>query len=126
MSSAVLVVCSGTRLAQIDRFGCLDGFILPHRYAPGKNSSVVQHIPQGQKATLLELTGGGSVRHIGSTWRVEPGQDATKARQVLIRVYLNGESQPAIEGSLDELFRAAEAVRAKGEPLPRWGRVTPW
>ena len=118
LSCVILAACSGTLLAQVDRSAYLDGLILPHRYAPGKNSFVVQHIPQGQKATLLDLTGSGSVRHIWSTWRVEPGQDATKPRQVLIRVYLDGELQPAIQGSLDEVFRAAEAVRARGVPMP--------
>jgi hypothetical protein len=118
VSYVTLVVCSGTLFAQTDRSAYLDGLVLPHRYSPGKNSFVVQHIPHGQKATLLELTGSGSVRHIWSTWRVEPGQDATKARQVLFRVYLDGELQPAIQGSVDEVFWAAEAVHTKGVPLP--------
>jgi hypothetical protein len=106
---------SGTTLAETGRSFYLDGLIWPHRYAAGKNSFIVQHLARGERKRLLDLTGPGSVRHIWSTWSVAAGQGGGK---LLLRVYLDGESRPAVEGALDELFRAAEASRQAFVPLP--------
>lgn len=97
---------------------CLEQLIRPLPYRPGKNSFVVR-LARGEKKTLLDLAGSGSVRHIWSTWSVEPGPRANGATgDVLLRVYLNGEAEPAIEGPLEDLFRAAEVHPAQGVPMP--------
>src|SRR3974390_184880 len=52
----------------------LSDLVKPHRYTPGKNSFLFQTLHEGQKKTLLELTGSGSIRHLWSTWSI-PGRD---------------------------------------------------
>ena len=88
-------------------------------YSPGKNSFLVQHLHRGDRKTLLDLKGNGEVRHIWSTWSI-PGDDSDipAPGRVLFRVFLNGESTPAIDGPLDELSQAAEATSNRYLPLP--------
>jgi hypothetical protein len=99
-----------------NRSAYLDDLIQPHRYSAGKNSFILQHLARNEKQTLLSLDGSGSVRHIWTTWPVEDFEHM--AGQVLLRVYVDGESQPAIEGSLRELFQAAEKSGAEVAPMP--------
>ena len=88
-------------------------------YSPGKNSFLLQHLHRGDKKTLLDLRGNGEVRHIWSTWSI-PGDDSDipAPGRVLLRIFLDGESKPAISGPLDELSRAAEATANRFVPLP--------
>ena len=88
-------------------------------YSPGKNSFLVRGLHRGDRKTVLDLRGAGSVRHIWSTWSV-PGDnsDIPAPGRILVRVFLNGESRPAISGALDELCRAAEATGTPLVPLP--------
>lgn len=97
----------------------LDDLIRPHHYVPGKNSFLVQNLHRGEKKTLLELTGRGSIRHIWSTWSI-PGDDSDipAPRRVRMRVFIDGKAQPAMTGFLDELCRAAEATGSRFVPLP--------
>ncbi len=99
----------------------LDGLIGPHDYSPGKNSFLIRGLHKGQRATVLELPGRGSVRHIWSTWSV-PGPDSPSTLapggKVRMCVFVDGAAEPAVEGSIDELCRAAQATGAKYGPLP--------
>lgn len=97
----------------------LNDLITLPRYTPGKNSFLVQHLHRGDRKTLLDLSGTGSVRHIWSTWSI-PGDDSDTPApgRVLVRVFLDGESKAAISGTLDELSRAAEATANRFIPLP--------
>ena len=97
----------------------LNDLIRSHDYLPGKNSFIIQHLRKGDKTTLLELDGPGSVRHFWTTWSVGAGEDfANMAGQVILRVYLNGESQPAIEGSIYEMCHAAEQSQSPLAAMP--------
>lgn len=97
----------------------LDPLILPSNYAPGKNSFLLQNLHRGDRRTVLELEGAGSVRHIWSTWSV-PGDDSDVPAPgwIVLRAYVDGESSPSIEGPLDELCRAAEATGDRYVPMP--------
>lgn len=97
----------------------LNGLITLPDYSPGKNSFLVQHLHRGDRKTLLDLRGNGEVRHIWSTWSI-PGDDSDipAPGRVLVRIFLDGESKPAISGPLDELARAAEATAKRFVPLP--------
>ena len=97
----------------------LDDLIRAHNYVPGKNSFLVQNMHRGEKKTLLELSGRGSVRHIWSTWSI-PGDnsDIPAPHRVLMRVFVDGKARPAMMGFLDELCRAAEATGSRFVPLP--------
>lgn len=88
-------------------------------YSPGKNSFLVQKLHRGDRRTLLKLSGGGSVRHIWSTWSI-PGDnsDIPAPGRVFVWIFVDGESKPAISGALDELCRAAEATGTRFVPLP--------
>jgi hypothetical protein len=97
----------------------LDDLIKPHFYAPGKNSFLFQKLHRGDRRTLLDVRGSGSVRHIWSTWSI-PGDDSDipAPRRVLVRVFVNGEAQPSLAGPLDELCKTAEATGTRFTPLP--------
>jgi hypothetical protein len=97
----------------------LDNLIRPHNYVPGKNSFLVQNMHRGEKKTLLELTGRGSVRHLWSTWSI-PGDDSDipAPHRVQVRIFVDGQAQPSVTGFLDELCRAAEATGSRFVPLP--------
>src|SRR5215469_14183509 len=97
----------------------LNDLIRPHNYVPGKNSFLVQNMHRGEKKTLLELAGRGSVRHIWSTWSI-PGDnsDIPAPHRVLMRIFVDGKAQPSMTGFLEELCRAAEATGSRSVPLP--------
>ena len=105
-------------LAAAQNYYLNDLIALPN-YSPGKNSFLVQHLHRGDRKTLLELRGNGEVRHIWSTWSI-PGDDSDipAPGRVVLRIFLDGESKPAIAGPLDELSRAAEATTNRFVPLP--------
>ena len=65
----------------------LSDLIQPHSYTPGKNSFLYQTLHKGQRKTVLELTGSGSVRHFWATWSI-PGSDAVPTGRVLLRVFV--------------------------------------
>jgi hypothetical protein len=109
----------GTTSAALSRAAYLDPLIYPHRYKAGKNSFILQLPAKGQKTTLLKLDGSGSVRHIWTTWSVGEGEGyQNMAGQVILRVYLNGESQPAIEAPWAELCQAANQCHAEPGMMP--------
>ena len=97
----------------------LDDLVHPHNYVPGKNSFLVQNMHRGERKTLLELAGHGSVRHIWSTWSI-PGDDSDipAPHRVLIRVFVDGQARPSMTGFLEELCRAAERTGSRFVPLP--------
>jgi len=95
----------------------LNELIQPHNYAPGKNSFLFQTLHRGQRKTVLELAGSGSVRHIWSTWSI-PGSDTVPPGRVLLRMFVNGESAPSITGTIDEIFRAAQNTGTSFVPFP--------
>jgi len=97
----------------------LNDLITLPSYSPGKNSFLVQHLHRGDRKTLLDLRGKGEVRHIWSTWSI-PGDDSDipAPGRVLVRIFLDGDSKPAISDAFDELFRAAEATANRFVPLP--------
>jgi hypothetical protein len=99
----------------------LDDLIRQHDYVPGKNSFLVRGLIQGQRKTILDLKGGGSVRHIWSTWSVpgtESADSMTPPGAVRLLVFVDGSTTPAIDGPIDQLCRAAEATGTRYVPLP--------
>jgi hypothetical protein len=101
----------------LSRTRYLSGLLEPHRYEPGKNSFLFQTLHKGQRKTLLELTGSGSVRHLWSTWSI-PGSDDVPAGRVLLRVYIDKEPRPSMVGTIDELCRAAQKTGTAIVPFP--------
>jgi len=95
----------------------LSDLIQPHRYAPGKNSFLYQTLHKGERKTVLELTGSGSVRHFWSTWSI-PGSDAVPTGRVLLRIFVNKQTTPSIVGTVDELCRSAQATGTSFVPFP--------
>lgn len=88
-------------------------------YSPGKNSFLVQKLHRGDRKTLLDLGGSGSVRHIWSTWSIPGnGSDIPTPGRVFVWIFVDGQSKPAISGALDEVCRAAEASGTRFVPLP--------
>ena len=96
----------------------LDDLIRPHDYAPGKNSFLIQGMKKGQRRTVLSLQGAGSVRHVWSTWSVPAGEFEAPPGAVRMLVFVDGEATAAMDGPIEELCRAAGAMRTRDVPLP--------
>ena len=101
----------------LSRTSYLNDLLEPHHYEPGKNSFLFQTLHKGQRKTLLELTGTGSVRHLWSTWSI-PGSDDVPAGRILLRVFVDSEPNPSIAGTIDELCRAAQKTGTAFVPYP--------
>ncbi len=95
----------------------LSDLLQPHNYIPGKNSYLFQSLKRGESRTVLNLEGAGSVRHMWFTWSV-PGSDAVPSDRVRIRIYIDHESQPSIDTTIDQLCHGAEATGTRFVPLP--------
>ena len=95
----------------------LNDLIQPHRYAPGKNSFLYQTLHKGQRKTVLDLAGNGSVRHIWSTWSI-PGSEAVPTGRVLLRIFVDKQQTPSIVGTVDELSHAAQLTGTRFVPFP--------
>lgn len=97
----------------------LDNLIKVPDYVPGKNSFLIQDLHRGEKRSVLELKASGSVRHIWSTWSI-PGDDSDipAPGRILVRVFVDGRSQPDISGALDDLCRAAGKTGDRFVPFP--------
>jgi hypothetical protein len=97
----------------------LDPLVHPHDYVPGKTSFVFQGLRRGERRTLLDVEGAGSVRHLWLTWcrSFEEPACATPGRARL-RVYVDGEAEPSLEGTVDDLFEAAAATGGRYVPQP--------
>jgi hypothetical protein len=94
-----------------------------HDYTPGKNSFIVQRFRRGERRTLLDLPGCGSVRHLWSTWyRSFDQETGVEPDRVILRAYVDGEASPSIEGTIDALCAAAEATdeRYATQPAFNW------
>ena len=95
----------------------MSDLLQPHRYTPGKNSFLYQTLHKGERKTVLELAGRGSVRHLWSTWSI-PGSDAVPTGRVLLRVFVDKQATPSIVGTIDEICRAAQATGTNFVPFP--------
>jgi len=81
-------------------------------YRPGKNSFVEgpdrrwgRYKAVGERFTLLDVKGPGSVRHIWSTW--SPGKGNHR-----LEFYVDGEARPSMSGTLDELIASVQHKRS--------------
>jgi len=102
-----------------ERHFYLDDLIYEHQYTPAKNSFIFQQLKRGDRKTLADLKGSGSIRHIWSTWARSFAQDSgTEPGKVRLRVFIDMESSPAIVGTIDELFKAAEKTGQCYVPEP--------
>jgi len=97
----------------------LDGLIGPHDYTAAKNSYLLQGLRKGERRTVLEMSGSGSVRHIWATWSIPGGASDLLAPpgKVRLRFFVDGAATPDIEGSIEDLCRAAEATGTSYVPF---------
>ncbi len=91
----------------------LNGIYTLRSYRPGKNSFVEGpdrrtgcYQKPGQRLTLLDVEGQGSVRHLWSTWRSGQGNHR-------LEFFADHAKQPVLCGTLDELIAST-----KGMPVP--------
>jgi hypothetical protein len=87
-------------------------------YRPGKNSFVEgpdrrlgSYTAPGQRLTLLDVDGPGSLRHLWSTWRKDKGNHR-------LDFFVDGASQPALSGTLDDLIARAQELESPPVPVP--------
>ena len=97
----------------------LNPLIYPHRYAPAKNSFIFQNLKRGERKTLADVKGSGSLRHFWTTWARSFDLNAiAEDGKVLLHIFVDGEKSPAVSGTIDEVFRAAEATGDRYVPEP--------
>jgi hypothetical protein len=97
----------------------LDPLIYPHRYTPAKNSFIFQNLKRGERKTLADVKGSGSLRHVWTTWARSFDLNAiAEDGKVLVRIFVDEENSPSVEGTIDEVFRAAEATGDRYVPEP--------
>ncbi|MBV9767275.1 MAG: DUF2961 domain-containing protein [Acidobacteriaceae bacterium] len=99
----------------------LEPLLGSHNYVPAKNSYLIQNLRKGEQKTVLDVAGSGSVWHIWSTWSVASAA-STSAHpppgRIRLKFFVDGATTPIIEGSLEELCRAAEDTGTRHVPLP--------
>jgi len=114
--AAVLPVYAQT-VAQREFY--LDPLIYPHKYMPAKNSFIFQNLKRGERKTLADVKGSGSLRHVWATWARSFDLNAiAEDGKVLLRIFVDKETSPAVVGTIDEIFRAAEATGDRYVPEP--------
>jgi hypothetical protein len=97
----------------------LDGLIRTERYRPGKNSFIIQNLEPGERRVLADLRGGGSVRHMWTTWAKSFAENKlAEPGLVWLRIFVDGEETPSVSGPIDEVFRAAERTGGRYVPQP--------
>jgi hypothetical protein len=97
----------------------LDPLVRSHDYVPGKTSFVFQGLKRGERRTLLDLEGAGSVRHLWLTWcRSFEEPTCASPGQARLRAFVDGEAEPSLDGTVEALFGAAAATGARYVPQP--------
>lgn len=95
----------------------LDSLLQRHDYRPAKNSFLLRNLAKGEKHTVLDLSGSGSIRHIWSTWSIPESESTIAPQRVFLRVFVDGSSTASISGPFDDLCRAAEATGTRYLPF---------
>lgn len=72
-------------------------------------------IPKGQTATLAEMKGAGIVKHI---WITIASQDPLVRRNLVIRMYWDGQAHPSVESPLGEFFGQGWGMKYNFVSLP--------
>lgn len=67
-----------------------------------------RQIPAGQTIELANLTGPGVIRHL---WFTVASSDLFYPRSLVIRIYWDGSSQPAVESPLGDFFAVGHGLR---------------
>ena len=97
----------------------LEQLIYPHKYTPAKNSFIFQNLKRGERKTLANIKGSGSLRHVWTTWARSFDLNAiAEDGKVMFRVFVDGETTASVAGTIDEVFRAAEATGERYVPEP--------
>lgn len=85
-------------------------------YRAGKNSFVEgpgrrlgYYTKPGQRLTLLDVDGPGSLQHIWATWTDDGNQR--------LQFYVDGKTQPVLTGTLDELIERARQMESPPAPV---------
>jgi hypothetical protein len=113
------LLCQCARADDAARRLYLDGLVRPDAYAAAKNAFIIQNLRRGERRTLLDVAGCGSVRHLWTTWARSFDANALAVpRMVVMRVYVDGEARPSIEGTIEEVVGAAERTGDRYVPQP--------
>ncbi len=88
----------------------LDPLVHSQSYVPGKNSYRWRDFKKGDRRTVLERSGAGSVRHIWAAWS---GRGNPR-----IFIYADDDETPAVEGVLSEVFESAARTGTRYIPQP--------
>ena len=69
----------------------------------------------GQTATIAEIDGAGSIRHI---WMTIADNEPDYLRRLVLRMYWDGESQPSVESPIGDFFGVGHARAAHYSSMP--------
>jgi hypothetical protein len=94
--------------------GTLDSLIYPRQARSrrisswdksGQNRDFIVVAP-GETAVLVDITGSGCIKHI---WLTVNAEDRLYLRQVVLRIYWDGETEPSVESPLGDFFGVGHA-----------------
>lgn len=91
----------------------------------GGNVDTLKNIPDGAKATIMDVKGAGIIKHIWIT--IAPGADVLNRNDLILRMYWDGKSHPSVEAPIGAFFGNGwgEAYNVYTAPLsvtPGWGK----
>ncbi len=86
---------------------------------PGRKGKAWIDIPQGQTAILADIQDGpGEIRHIWITVTDKTEKDFFVLRDLVIRMYWDGEETPSVEAPLGDFFCNGFGVKTRIDSLP--------
>lgn len=83
-----------------------------------KGSPCLRDVESGSTATLADIDGPGTIRHIWITVPHETDAAATVLRDVVLRMYWDDEDDPSVEVPLGDFFCNGHASRTQIESMP--------
>ena len=86
---------------------------------PGrKGAPFLKNLLVGSTAVLADIDGPGVLKHFFITVTDDGGEDSTVHRDLLFRIYWEGETEPAVECPLGDFFCCGEGQINNDIPLP--------
>lgn len=83
-----------------------------------KGRPCLRGLGSGETATLMDVDGPGVIRHVWMTLTDETSADPHVLRDVVVRMYWDGEDEPSVEAPIGDFFCCGHAERCDVNSLP--------
>lgn len=85
---------------------------------PGRKGRPCIMLPKGEKVSLAEIEGTGIIQHIWITVRDKTEKGPYVLRDLVLRMFWDGEDEPSVETPLSDFFCIGHAIPYKVNSLP--------